>query len=99
MSYAVNWTTKAKSSFQKNLDYLAEEWTVKVLNDFIDRVDEILSRIEENPLLYPVYDRHRNIHKCVVHKRIALYYRVFDNNNVDLIVFWNTYQDPKKLKF
>lgn len=98
MSFIIKWSDKAKTSFNENIDYLREDWNEQVLIDFLDRVDEVLNKIEYDPLLYPLYKHIQNIHKCVVSGQITLYYQISDEKNIDLIVFWNVYQNPKKLK-
>jgi len=98
MSYALKFTIKAKNNYAQNLDYLKKEWGAKVAMGFIDRVDIVLETIRINPFLYPLYYPAKNIHKCVVHSRIILYYRI-KGNAIEILRFWNTYQNPKKLKF
>lgn len=99
MSRRINWTAESERTFNENLDYLAKEWDAFVLNSFFDRVDEILELIRSNPELYPLHRPEENVHRCVVHERIMLYYRIVDDQTVDLLTFWNTTQDPDKLKF
>ncbi len=98
MSYTLKLTVKARNSYAQNLDYLHKEWGSKVTLDFIDRVDTVLQTIIQNPYLYPTYLSSKSIHKCAVHNRIILYYRI-KGNVIEILRFWNTYQDPKKLKF
>jgi plasmid stabilization system protein ParE len=43
--------------------------------------------------------KYPNIRSTLVHKRILLVYKHKPlKNEIDLLVFWNTYQNPKKLK-
>lgn len=98
MSFVVKWTTEAKFTLNENLDYLSKEWDVLTINNFLDRIDEVVSSIEHNPHLYPVYRESDEVHKCVVNKHITLFYRVVNSARIDLITFWNTHQDPKSLK-
>ena len=97
MNYSLRWTEEAKKSFNQNLEYLSDEWDNQIINNFLDRVDGILSRIKSNPEIYSLHRKTHNIRKCVVHKRIILYFKIVDSNNIDLLTFWNTYQDPDKL--
>jgi len=66
---------------------------------FLDRVEEVLQTIRNNPDIYPVYQQETMIRKAVIHERMVLYYRVTDKSKIELITFWNTQQDPKRLKF
>jgi len=98
MSYFIHWTTEAKETFRQNIAYLEMDWNNTVINRFLDRVDEAIQNISENPFLYSSYQNSPDIRKCVVNKRIILYYRILDKQNIDLITFWNTYQDPDSLE-
>ena len=98
MNFLINWTPESENTFNQNLEYLSHEWDRSVLNSFLDRVEEILEKIKSNPNLYPFHRIEDKVHKCVVHERIVLYYKVVNEEAIDLLTFWNTYQDPKKLK-
>lgn len=98
MSHIIlRWTSESKRTFNQNLEYLSEAWDNKVINDFLDRVEEVLEKIRNNPTLYTLYRPEDKVYKCVVHKRVVLYYRLVEEKYVDLLTFWNTYQDPDKL--
>ena len=98
MIVRINWTTESETTFNQNLDYLSKKWDVAVLNRFLDRVEEALERIQANPKLYPSHRPEDNVHRCVIHERIILYYRIVDDETIDLLTFWNTAQHPDKLK-
>ena len=98
MTYTVNWTKKAERTFDQNIDYLEQEWNPNVVNQFLERVDTVISIIETNPFSYPLYPSSNDIRKCVVHERIILFYKIFDDTNIDILIFWNTYKNPTDLK-
>ncbi len=95
MSYSINWTLESELTFYHNLEYLEKEWTYAVINEFLDRVDDVINKIKNNPKLYPLH--RRDVHKCIINERIILYYRVVDNKTIELLTFWNTYQNPESL--
>ena len=97
MSLPIVWLPESIETFNDNLLYLEEQWTNQVINTFLDRVEEVLERIAENPALYPVYRKEEQIHRCVVNEHISLYYRIKENQ-IDLLTFWNAHQNPKRLK-
>jgi len=98
MSYALKVTLNAKKSFDQNLDYLKKEWGAKVTKEFIDRVEVIFNTISENPYLYPFHSSSKQIRRCVIHKRIIMFYRISAKNKISILLFWNTYQNPDKLR-
>ena len=99
MSYNLNWTTRAEESFELNIEYLEIEWSNSVLNKFLDRVDEVLEKISDKPYLYPLHNSSKDIRRCIINGRIILYFRIIDDTTIDLITFWNTWQNPDKLEF
>ncbi|WP_176700040.1 hypothetical protein [Roseivirga seohaensis] len=49
MNFVVKWTTEAKFTLNQNLDYLSKEWDVLTINNFLDRIDEVVNSIQQNP--------------------------------------------------
>ena len=95
MSYSVAWSPSARVTYFQILDYLDEKWTVKEIEAFINRTEEVINYISDNPLLYP-YSKESDTHKCVVIKQVSLFYRV-RSNTIELLVFWDNRQDPDEL--
>lgn len=98
MSHSLQWTSEAKKTFKQNLEYLSKEWDNQVINNFLDRMEEILTQLKVNPEIYSLHRKHDSVYKCVVHERVILYFKIIDDKHIDLLTFWNTYQDPNKLK-
>ena len=98
-TYSIQWTVEAEQTFHQNIEYLAKEWELNVLNQFLDRVDAVIENIATNPFLYPLHARGSDFRKCVVNERIILYYCILNDECVSLISFWNTYRDTRKLPF
>ena len=98
MSFEVNWTDEADETFNKNIEYLEDEWDLTAISNFLDRVDEVEKSISQNPNLYPVYRKSDDTHKCVLNKHITLFYRIVSSSQIDFITFWNTHKNPTSLK-
>jgi plasmid stabilization system protein ParE len=94
-SYSVIWSPTARLTYYQTLEYLDENWTEKELAAFINRTEEVISHICENPLLYP-YSKESDTHKCVVVKQVSLFYRI-KTTDIELLVFWDNRQDPARL--
>ena len=95
---AIYWTPESETTFARNLEYLAGRWNNKVAIDFIRKVDGTLKVIASNPEAFPYYNESLNIRCCVITPQITVYYRIVDNKMIDLLTFWNNYQNPAKLK-
>lgn len=98
MSYRIFWTDEAISTFNDNLEYLSEEWNRQVIQDFLLRTEQVLDQILQNPEVYPIYRHQDVVRKCIVHKRISLYFRVVDSKTIHLLTWWNNYRDPANLE-
>jgi len=92
------WTTTATLEYDKNIEYLLEEWSENEAFNFINNVEAILFDLKAGVVEYPLTTE-GNVRKCVVCKQITLFYQINQEDNIELLRFWNTYQDDKKLKF
>lgn len=89
------WTTTAASEYDGNIDYLLKEWSeIEALN-FINGVEAILFNLKAGIVEYPLTVEGQ-ARKCVVCKQITLFYQVNQEDDIELLRFWNTYQDVKK---
>ena len=91
------WTDSAIEDYSKNIDYLEEKWTEKVIGDFIEKTEDIIQKIASENLIFKKTD-YDNVFQVSVVKQISLFYKL-DNLNVELLRFWNIYQDPEKFIF
>jgi plasmid stabilization system protein ParE len=94
----VIWTPESLETLNSNLDYLLAEWNDDVALKFLDRVDEVISVIKLTPEIYPLLNKNDQIRRCVVVKQITLYFRVVSTEQIDLLTFWNNFQNPEFLK-
>jgi len=94
MSFTIFWTTEARQSYQGILEYLQEKWTEREIKNFIQRTDDVLAFIKENPSIYQHIKPHT--FKAVLSRQVTLYYKL-EESRVVLEYFWDTRQDPEKL--
>jgi len=97
MIHIVEWMPEAEITFNENIEYLAKKWNLEVIISFLDRVDEVINHIGENPFLYPSYKEYKDVRKCPVTKQITLFYRIKETQ-IHLLTFWNNFQHPDRLK-
>ncbi len=94
---SIHWNRLAILDYNNNIDYLLENWSVSEAQVFIDEVDEIidvlrLGKVEHQSTNYT------GVKRCVLRKQITLFYKIADKNTIELLRFWNNYQDEKKFK-
>ena len=91
------WSETAKIDYWNTIEYLEREWSLKEVYNFMDKVEGLINLIyQENVTFKPT--AYKNTFQVPVVKQITLYYR-FENNNIELLRFWNNYQDLKKFSF
>ena len=95
MIYSIIWAPTANITYYQILEYLEQNWSINEMRNFIDRVEQVVQHISENPLHYP-YSKENDTYKCVVVKQVSLFYRL-KHQHIELLVFWDNRQDPAKL--
>ena len=87
----------AKNRLDKLFSYLIENWSIKVKNEFIDKLDRSIQIIKNQPKSFPESKKNKGLRKCVITKQTTLFYR-FNSKNVFIVTIFDTRQHPKKLK-
>ena len=96
MSYSIKWLPEAEVTFALMIEYLEENWTVKEINSFVDRTEEVIGFIGQRPNQYH-YSKRKEVYRAVVTRQVSLYYRI-NRGEIELLMFWDNRQDPEKLK-
>jgi plasmid stabilization system protein ParE len=96
----IKWSDEARKTFDDNINYLIKEWGENEIRNFIKQTNLKITSIELNPKLYRRSEKYPRIRRVSINKNITLFYRYFPTKKeVTLLTFWNTNQDPKKLKY
>ena len=98
MSKHAIWSPAAEEDFEVILYYLQNHWSSRVISKFINKIDDNISLIIEDPKIFPLINDELQIRRCVITKHNTLFYREF-NRNVEVVRLFDSRQDPKKLKF
>ena len=93
----ITWSENARIDYWQNIDYLQSEWSEREVERFLNKVDEILNQLERGDIIFQSTGK-RFVYQIVVVKQITLYYEHKDDK-INLLRFWNNYQDPKRLRF
>ncbi|MFN3445325.1 MAG: type II toxin-antitoxin system RelE/ParE family toxin [Bacteroidia bacterium] len=94
MALEIYWTQEAIDSFNKIIDYLETNWTEREVNGFMDTFKRKLSLLEKDNVLFKNSIK-RGYREILITKHNWLIYRV-RNNKLELILLWDTRQNPKK---
>ena len=99
MDCKIVWSQKAIQSFDANIEYLQINWTDKEIRNFVELVDKKILLLSKQPQIGSIRNiKHQHIRTTLVHKRISLIYRYKSTRKeIELLLFWNTAQNPKKI--
>ncbi|GET23270.1 type II toxin-antitoxin system RelE/ParE family toxin [Prolixibacter denitrificans] len=94
------WTSKAKHTYFKVLDYLEQNWTQKEIIQFNRRISIVLRAIQKNPSIFKASTKYPNIRKAIVDKNNSIFY-TYDSYRytIFLLTFFDNRQNPKTLRF
>ena len=92
----VVWTPTACKSFEGILNYLRVYWNKEIALDFVELVDRNIQLISCNPEMFPISKYDSQSRAAVLTKHITLFYRVLEDT-LEIELFWNNLNDPKKL--
>jgi len=94
----ISWTPTARITYFKVLEYLAEAWTKREIQNFVDDTEKILELIAKDPHMFQASKKKKNVRKGLITKYNTLYYRIRPRKKeLELITFWDNRQDPKRL--
>ena len=100
MVQEIIWLKGARISFDHEISYLSENFSDKVVGKFIQLVFNKLDIIKADPKFGQPSNKRPIFFKTVINKRIILVYKYKPRNKaIELIVFWNILQNPKRLRF
>lgn len=100
MAVEVKWSEESKKTFDDNIAYLLKEWSEKEVRSFVQQTEYVLSRLQEHPESYNPSLKHKLVRRARLNKYITLYYRYYSSRKeIILLSFWNTRQDPRRLKY
>ncbi len=99
MVLEIIWSPEAIATFSSTLSYLRTEWSEKEVTQFKARVNQKLALLTLQPRIGKPSKKGSLIFRTVLHKRITLVYHYQPlQKQIELITFWNNWQDPKRSK-
>ena len=96
----ITWSPKAVVTYAAVIEYLLEEWTEKEIRNFVSRVDKKLQLLKTQPLIGRASGKKPHYYRTLVHKRVTLVYHYKPvKKEIELVIFWNHWRDPKQLRY
>ncbi|MBI2968167.1 MAG: type II toxin-antitoxin system RelE/ParE family toxin [Bacteroidetes bacterium] len=95
--YKIVWSNEARDNLSQIIDYFEEKWTERELKKFFQRLEKIINLISQNPRLFMLTKKRKNVRRCVLSKQTSIYYK-FDSERIFIITLFDNRQNPKSLK-
>ncbi|WP_025144186.1 type II toxin-antitoxin system RelE/ParE family toxin [Pedobacter jeongneungensis] len=93
------WSKRAGETFQKNIDYLKENWTEIEVKKFIARVFTYLETLSKEPFISRKTYKTKNTHIGVIIPHISVVYRIKPKTKtLEIVTFIDNRQSGKKKK-
>ena len=96
MAKKVIWSKKAITSFDRVIAYLNEDWTEKEILKFVNQTNKIIYLIQSNIVKFKSSEK-VDVYEVLITKHNLLIYKD-SGDRIELLVFYDTRQNPKKKK-
>jgi plasmid stabilization system protein ParE len=90
-------TPRAQKELNQLFEYFELEWSIKVKNDFVNKLHLVLKIVAKSPESFPISNKNNKFRKCVVTKHNTLFYH-YNEKHIVVVAVFDTRQNPKKLK-
>lgn len=94
MKREVRLSKRAMKRLDKLFVFLEKEWSIKVKNNFIKKLDRSLKQLQEHPTSFPESEKIAGLRKCVVTKQTTIFYK-YSTSTVYIVSVFDNRQDPK----
>lgn len=89
-------------TFRKQLkalyEYLKKEWSVKVADDFLTKVEKTINGLSSLPTSGSICEKRKNTRRLAITKHNKVYYNI-KGKKVYIKTLFDTRQNPKKNKY
>jgi len=92
----VSWNKIARQDYFEIIEFLSLNWSEKEVQNFIDKVYDIEYILANGNVDFQNTNR-ISIKRCVINKQITLFYKIVDENHVELLRIWNNSKNLKSL--
>lgn len=97
MSRIVVISKTAEKKIDNLLNYLLMNWSAKVKDDFIKKMDSSIEILKKHPEIFPESEKEKSLRKCVITKQTILFYR-YNSERISIVTIFDTRQNPQSLQ-
>ena len=92
------WSARSKKTLGIIRLHIRTHFTSKEELDFINQVIQTIQSINTFPKGFPECKKSKQARKAVIHPHSTLFYRIKSKKRVELLLFWDNRNNPKKIK-
>ncbi len=93
MNRRIRFSKNASAKLENLLVYLEIEWSMKVKENFIVKLDRSLLQIQNHPDSFPASEKINGLRKCVVTKQTTIFYK-YSDQAINVVAIFDNRQDP-----
>ncbi|HVY73901.1 MAG TPA: hypothetical protein VG890_03670 [Puia sp.] len=94
------WADSAKLTFNNIVEYTRKEWTEREVEKFINSTAEWLSTLKRYPEMCRPSLKRKNVRIGILNKHTQIVYHYNPRKKqIELLLFWNSKQNPARLKY
>jgi plasmid stabilization system protein ParE len=98
MPAKISWSPTARKSFDDLISFLESKWEKRVIEKLFSEFNRILISLSVNLEMYPEVSSQKKLRKCVIRRKTLLFYRITQKGNIELVIFADARQNPRKYK-
>ena len=97
MDREIRLSSRALQKLDNLLVYLEKEWTLKVKDAFILKLDKSFQQIQKLPDCFPESSKIKGLRKCVITPQTTVFYKYTDTV-INIVTIFDTRQNPKRIE-
>jgi plasmid stabilization system protein ParE len=92
------WSARSKKTLGSIRLHIRNQFSDKEEIEFLNQVIQTIRSIDSFPKGFPECEKPKNARKAIIHPHSTLFYRIKSKTKVELLLFWDNRNNPKKLK-
>lgn len=86
----------SSSDYEDTIDFLQRNWSLSEVRNFINETEEVINILKKENITFKSTN-YKDTFQVPITKQITLYYRIDSNKDIELLRFFNNYQNPTKI--
>ncbi len=92
------WSARSKKTLKAIRLHIRTNFTSNEEMEFVRQVVQTVQSIDSFPKGFPECKTPKHARKAVIHPHSTLFYRIKSKKRIELLLFWDNRNNPKKIK-